>query len=176
MFLDFRVVLPCCCSLISSVSTCSCLCFIFVLTFVVPACPTFFSTLRTTTVSLFPCSSLHITCRPSTAFHHDAQALPISVWQLVCQPSFVQMVCACMHTVVSKCEKQKNHVHLSISVVLPCSWRRGLAVGSRRLEGSAVHCAPIPLTVLLWLEEPGLHNKRSVCGSMRHLGFKQFAV
>ena len=73
--------------------------------------------------------------------------------QLVCQPSFVPMVCACMHTVVSKCEKQKNHVHLSITAVLPCSWRCGLAVGSRRLECSAVHCAPIPLTVLLWLEE-----------------------
>ena len=74
---------------------------------------------------IFPCSSLRITCRPSTAFiHHSAQPLPISVWQLVCQPSFGPMVCAGI-PYCSNCEEQKKTCLLP-NLVFPSSslWMR----------------------------------------------------
>ena len=142
-------MLPCCCSLISSVSTCSCSCFIFVLTFVVPAFPTFFfHSSHHFRLTFF---SLQLTAHHLQAIHSFPSrctgtsdiSVAIGVSTFLLYPWF----CACMHTVVSKCEKTRgprSSIHHRCSpVLLAARFGRGVASPggfSGALRTHSTHC------------------------------------
>ena len=85
------------------------------------------------------CIALHIICELSTTFVCDcAWPLPISVWQLVCQPFFVPMVCACI-LYCQTCEKSTSRFQARFSFVLLTN---GTTIDGARFGafGTANHC------------------------------------